>query len=801
MKFTLSWLREHLDTDAPPERLTETLTAIGLEVDGVEDRAAAFAPFTVASVTRCDPHPNADKLKVCLVDTGAGEVQVVCGAPNARTGMKGVFAPTGSHIPGTGLDLKKGVIRGVDSNGMLCSERELGLSDEHTGIIDLPANAPVGMAFAAYAGLDDPIVDVALTPDRGDCAGIRGIARDLAAAGLGTLKPLSTEPVPGSFDSPIKVHLDFPEDAAHACPLFVGRTIRGITNGHSPRWLQDKLTAVGLRPISALVDITNYFTVDRNRPLHVFDADKVAGDLSVRLSRTGESLLALNEKTYTLDDAVTVIADGHGIDSLGGVMGGERTGCTEATTTVFIECALFDPVRTAATGRKLQIDSDARYRFERGVDPEAVIDGIEQATRLILDICGGEPSHLVVAGDIPEWRRTLSLRDDRVATLGGITLPRARQVDILNRLGCTVTDRPGEPLAVAPPSWRGDIEGEADLVEEVLRINGYDAIEAVALPRTSVVTRRAVDDRRRAVGTVRRTLAARGLDEAVTWSFMDGATAGRFGQIHAGLRLVNPIASDLDVMRPSSLPNLIRAAGRNADRGFPGAALFEVGPAYFDPTPTGQRTTATGVRHGETSPRHWSAPTRPVDAFDARADATAALEAAGAPVANIQITTDAPDWFHPGRSGSLRLGPTVLAHFGEVHPGLLAELDVPGPVVACEVFLDAVPKPKKKAGTARPKLALSPFQPVDRDFAFVVDEAVPADRVLRAARGADRGLIADASVFDVYRGTGVPEGKKSLAITIALQPTEATLTDAQIDAVSKAVVASVEKQTGGVLRG
>ncbi len=802
MKFTLSWLKDHLDTDAGAAAIAARLTALGLEVEAVEDRGAALTAFTVGHVVRCERHPNADKLSVCVVATGAGEVQVVCGAPNARAGIKGAFAPAGTHIPGTGLDLKKGVIRGVESNGMLCSERELGLSDAHTGIIELPDDAPVGAPVAAILGLDDPVIDVALTPDRADCAGVRGIARDLAAAGLGRLKPLPAEPVPGTFPSPIGVRFDFPPAAAGACPLFIGRLIRGVRNGPAPHWLQDRLRAIGLRPISTLVDITNFFTIDRNRPLHVFDAAKVAGDLVVRLARPGETLAALNDKSYTLDAEVTVIADGNGVQSLGGVIGGVPTGCTAETTAVYVEAALFDPARTAATGRRLGIDSDARYRFERGLDPDAVFAGIEQATRMILELCGGEPSELVVTGAVPDWRRTLTLRPSRVETLGGVAVPAAEQAAILTALGCAVAEAAdGGAMPVEPPSWRADIEGEADLVEEVLRVRGFDTIPAVPLPRPPGLPRPAVTPRQRAAGLVRRALAARGLDEAVTWSFMAGALAARFGQADPGLTLVNPIASELDAMRPSILPNLVQAAARNAARGQADGALFEVGPAYADPSPAGQRLAAAGVRIGRSGPRHWAAAPRPVDAFDAKADALAALEAAGAPAGNLQVTTDAPGWYHPGRSGCLRLGANVLAHFGELHPEVLAALDADGPVAAFEAFLDAVPEPKAKRGPARPLLKLSAFQPVERDFAFLVDDAVPAERVVRAARSADKALIAEVAVFDRYHGPGVPEGKTSLALSVTLQPVQATLTDAQIEAVAQRVIAAVVKQTGATLRG
>ncbi len=803
MKFTLSWLKDHLETDAGVDRLTASLTALGLEVERITDRAKALAPFTVAHVLKAERHPNADKLQVCTVDTGHGPVQVVCGAPNARTGLKVVFAPVGTHIPGSDLVLKKGVIRGVDSDGMLVSERELGLSDEHTGIIELPDDAPVGASFARLRGLDDPVIEIGLTPDRADCAGVRGIARDLAAAGLGRLKPLTgghldQAPVTGYGPSPIGVDIVAP---AGACPLFVGRTIRGVRNGESPRWLQDKLRAVGLRPISALVDVTNYLTLDVARPLHVFDADTLAGGIVVRLAQADETLKALNGKEYRLDEAMTVIADHDGVLGLAGVIGGEASGCTEETVNVFIECALFDPVRTAATGRKLGIDSDARYRFERGVDPGAVFAGLERVTRLILEMCGGTPSERVVAGAEPDWRRTLTLRPARVHHLGGVDVPVAEQERILTALGFAPGLGVDGLLSVGVPSWRGDVEGEADLVEEVLRVHGYDNIPAVPIARPHAVTRPALSPRQRRAGQVRRVLAGRGLDEAVTWSFLSSAVAGLFGEPSSALRLVNPISTDLDVMRPSLLPNLIQAAGRNADRGWPDVGLFEVGPAYRDATPDGQDLVAAGIRAGAMVPRHWAEATRPVDVFDAKADALAALEAAGAPVGSLQVTTDAPVWYHPGRSGVLRLGAIALGRFGELHPGVLDRLGVKGPVVGFELVLDAVALPKKKAGTARPYLKLSPLQPIRRDFAFVVDQGVEADRLVRAVRGADKALVRDVAVFDRYQGPGVEAGRKSLALAVTLQPQERTLTDAEIESVAAKIVAAVAKATGAVLRG
>ncbi len=794
MKTTLSWLKSHLDTEAPLAELVERLVMLGHDVDSVADRGAALAPFITARVVSAEPHPNADRLRVCVVDTGSGEVQVVCGAPNARAGMIGVFGPAGVTIPKTGAVLNESTIRGVVSRGMLMSGYELALSDDHDGIIELPPDTPVGVRYARIAGLDDPVIDIKVTPNRADCLGVRGLARDLAASGLGALKPLDTSPVGGRFRSPIALHIEEPA----ACPLFLGRHIRGLRNGPSPDWLKNRLESIGLRPISALVDITNFLTYDLNRPLHVFDAAKLKGGLTVRFARAGERLAALNGRDYTLDPEITAIADGNGVQSLGGVIGGEPTGCTEATTEVFVEAALFDPVRTAATGRRLEIASDARYRFERGVDPDFVGPGLEIATWLILELCGGEPSEIVAAGAAPEWRRHYVLRAGRIASLGGADVPLDEAGTVLDALGFAVERRGGD-VAVTPPSWRGDIVGEADLVEEVLRVKGYDAIPAVPLGRDTVVSRPAIDARRRRLELVRRSLAARGLVEAVAFSFVSAKAAEAFGGGDARLRLVNPISADLAVMRPSLLPTLVEAAQRNADRGVADIALFELGPLYRDDTPEGQATAAAGLRAGHTGPRDWRARPGAVDLFLAKEDALAALAAAGAPVEGVQTAADPPAWYHPGRAGSLRLGPAVLGHFGELHPDLLDAFGVNGPVAAFEVFLDAVPAPR--SGRARPPLQLSVFQPVERDFAFIVDRAVPAENLLRAARGVERRLVTEIRLFDVYEGAGLPDGKKSLAIAVTLQPQDATLTDAEIEAFSQRLVAAVEKATGGVLRG
>jgi len=800
MLFTFSWLKEHLETDASLEEIIDRLSMLGLEVEGVDDQGEALASFVIGYVQDAKQHPNADRLQLCVVDTGNGYEQVVCGAPNARAGMKGVFAPSGSYIPGSDMTLKPSKIRGEDSNGMLCSEREMGLSDDHEGIIELPEDAPVGEGWAKWAGLDDAVIDIALTPNRGDCASVRGIARDLAAAGLGTLKPLDKTKIVGSFESPIKWQRDFSGDAVGACPMVVGRSFRNVKNGESPKWLQDRLRAIGLRPISALVDITNWSTFDLGRPLHVFDADKVSGNFIMRFAKPGEKLEALDEREYALEDSMIVIADDNGPQAIGGVMGGMRSGCSETTTNVFLEVALFDPIRVAETGRKLGIISDARYRFERGIDPTSVEWGAEVASRMILDICGGEASELTLAGEMPAWEQSQTLRTSRVMSLGGIDVPVAEQKKILSVLGFE-PEIDGDALRCAVPPWRPDIEGEADLVEEVLRIHGYDDIRALPLPNEAVVPNPVRNAAQGRVETIRRVLATNGLVEAVTYSFLDAKTVALFGDVPDSLRLVNPISADLDTMRPSVLPNLIAAIARNQARGIENPNLFEVGPQYADDTPEGQAMVAAGVRSGQTGSRNWAIRAELVDAFHAKADVMAALSAVGAPVANIQVSADAPDWYHPGRSGCLRLGPKVLAQFGELHPRVAAAMGVDGPISVFEIFIDKIPPRKSKGGAAKPLLTLSSFQPVRRDFAFVVDEDVAAGDVLRAIRTVDRTLITDAELFDVYRGKGVDDGKKSLALAVTLQPVEATMTEKEIDEVAEKIVANVTKQTDGVLRG
>lgn len=800
MKFTLSWLKDHLETEASLEEILNTLTMIGLEVEGVEDRSKALAPFIVGYVKEAKRHPNADRLQVCIVDTGSEEVQVVCGAPNARQGMKGVFAPSGSHIPGTGVDLKAGNIRGEDSNGMLCSEREMGLSDEHDGIIELADDAPVGESYATIAGLDDPIIEIAITPNRGDALGIYGIARDLAAAGLGTLKQPDLSAVAGGFDSPLT--WEIADGIGDKCPQAKGCYIRGVKNGSSPKWMQDRLKAIGLRPISALVDITNYVTYDLNRPLHVFDADKVKGDkLRISFAEPGEKLLALDGKEYEFSEGMVVIRDEEGPESIAGVMGGELSGCTGETVNVFLEAALWHPINIAETSRKLGVTSDARYRFERGVDATGADWGVNVGTRLILELCGGEPSHVVGAGEEPKWQRQVTLDADRIRTRGGVDMEAAEAEAILQRLGFA-TKRDGNVITADVPSWRPDVEGEHCLVEEVLRIHGLDNVAAVSLERDGDLPPLAITQGQRRVALAKKALAIRGMMEAVTFSFMSEKDAKLFGGVDASLKLANPISADLDVMRPSILGNLLSAAARNAGRGYADAALFEVGPAYRDASPKGQDTVAAGIRVGRTGPRHWDQSPRAVDAFDAKADAMGALEVCGAPVANLQVTTDAPAWYHPGRSGTLRLGPNVIAYFGEVHPKVMKAMGLKGRAVAFEIFLGNIPMPKgKKKGKARGKLDASNLQAVSRDFAFVVNDDVPSDKLVKAATGADKKLISGVQVFDVYTGEGMEEGKKSLAIAVTLQPKDRTLTDEEIEAVAEKVIANVAKATGGTLRG
>ena len=794
MKFTLSWLKEHLDTEATLEEISRKLTAIGLEVERIEDPAATFRGFVVGHVLTAEKHPDADKLQCLIVDTGTEKLKVVCGAPNARAGMKGVFAPAGSYIPGANITLKKSLIRGQESNGMMCSEKELLLSNDHGGIIELAADAVTGGAASDALGINDPVIEINLTPNRGDCAGVYGIARDLAAAGLGKLRPLTANTIAGKFKNPISISL---EDTK-ACPLFIGRYIKGVKNGPSPKWLQDKLKAVGQKSISALVDITNYTTIGLNRPLHVFDADKLRGNIHVRLSKKGESLAALNDRTYELDDGMIVVCDDSGVLGLGGIIGGTSSAVDENTKNVYIECAYFDPTLIAKTGQKLQIDSDARYRFERGIDTAFAATGMEIATQLVFDLCGGDASEVFVAGAAPDIARTIHYTPQRLKQLGGSELPETRQKEILAALGFTLSG-----WIVKTPSWRHDVEGSADIVEEILRVDSYDNIPAVPVTLFPGQRRPGLNPLQKRVVEARHVLAARGLYETITWSFMDDAKSDLFGahmnQNKKALTLVNPISAELAVMRPSILPNLIDAAGKNNDRGYPDVALFEVGGVYKSPEHDGQLTVATGLRSGNIQQRHWSHAPRVTDALDVKADALAVLEAIGVNTSSLQITKDAPEWYHPGRSGALRLGLVVLAYFGEIHPAVLMALKRDEVYAGFEIFLQNIPPPKKK-GTRRELLKPSAFQPVSRDFAFVVDQSVEAEKLVRAIRGADKTLITHVEIFDVYAGKGIDPGKKSIALSVTLQPVEKTLTDEEINSLSNKILESVTKITGGILR-
>lgn len=806
MKFTLSWLKDHLDTQASLQDVLDALNRIGLEVEGVEDKAKELAAYRIAHIVTAEQHPNADRLRVCSVDTGAGApVQVVCGAPNARAGLKTVFAPPGTYIPGKDITITVGSIRGVESHGMMCSPEELDLPGDSEGIFELPPEAPVGEAYAVWAGLDDPVIEIAVTPNRPDALGVAGIARDLAAAGLGQLVTPEIAPVRGEIANPFEVIRDFTADDAYLNPAFALRLVRGVTNGPSPDWLQKRLIAIGLRPINALVDITNYVTFDRGRPLHVFDAAKVKGNLFVRRARDGEELLALDGKTYRLRENHVVIADDNGPESLGGIMGGEHSGCDEATTDVLIESALWDELAIARTGRELGIITDARYRFERGVDPAFMLPGIELATQLVLEVAGGTPSDVTLAGSVPDERRAIALPWSEIKRLTGLDIPVDEARRTLETLGFTVSGA-GDVAEVVPPSWRPDIDGKADLVEEVLRITGIDNVASTPLPRIEPgVVKPVLTLLQKRTRAARRLLASRGLVEAVTWSFVAKADAEAFGGGDPRLALANPIAADLSDMRPSLLPGLIRAAQRNADRGFGDVALFEVGQVFADDTPQGQTTSAVALRRGtareEGAGRHWQTPTENVDVFDAKADAFALLTALGISTAGVQIVSGGPAWYHPGRSATLRFGPkNVVGTFGELHPKILQALDVKGPLVAAEISLDALPAPKEKPTKARPKLTLSEFQPLNRDFAFVVDASVAAGDILRAAQGADRALLTYATVFDIYVGPGIEEGQKSVAISVTLQPSGKTLTEAEIDAVSQRIVDAVVKKTGAILR-
>ncbi len=802
MRFTVNWLKNHLETNANDEEICQTLTDIGLELEEFEDKGKAFAEFKVAYVESANKHPDADKLQVCTVKTQSGTTQVVCGAPNARAGMKVIFAPSGTYIPGLDVTLKKTKIRGVESNGMMVSEKEMCLSDAHEGIIEIDDKYEIGTPITDIYGLDEKIIEICLTPNRADCAGVRGIARDLAAAGIGTLKPQNEDAIKGSFKSPINVEIEDTD----GCKLFYGRLIKNVKNGESPQWLQNQLKAIGLRPISALVDITSLMTMDQARPLHVYDADRLQGNIIVRSSKAGEKIDALDDKSYTLIDNAIAITDDSGIIGLGGIVGGVSTSVSEDTVNVFVESAYFSPTRIARTGRDIAIQSDARYRFERGVDPIFAKGGIEMATRLILELCGSdntEISELVKAGDEPKWQHEIEFDTDFTEKLCGIKIAEDEQVEILQKLGFKVSKN-GNNYGVTPSSWRGDVEGKPDLVEEIVRIHGYSKIEPISVRSKNAVTSAAETRNLKNSRMARAAMTNAGMNECVTWSFMSKTLAKSFGSNdNSALTLGNPISSELNQMRPSILPNLIEAAGRNVARGFSNSAFCEVGPVFKTANIDGQNIIAAGIRAGQKTTRHWAADEqeRSVDAYDAKSDAMAVLAACGAPAANAQISRDAPDYYHPGRSGVLRLGKNVIAQFGEIHPAILEEIGIKSAVVGFEVFLENIPAPRKKGGTAKPLLKLSPLQPLSRDFAFIVKEDVNADNMLRAAKSADKKLIIAAEIFDIYTGKGVEEGYKSLALNITIQPIDATLTEDQLEELMNNVIDAVANKCGGALRG
>lgn len=794
MKFSLEWLQDFLQTEASVAEIAAALNRIGHEVEGIEDPAEKLRGFKVARVLTAARHPDADKLQVLTVDAGDGQpLQVVCGAPNARIGMVGVLGLPGALVPANGMELRKSAIRGVESNGMMCSVRELQLGDEHEGIIELPVEAPVGTDFAAYQGTS-PVIEVAITPNRPDCMGVLGIARDLAAAGAGILKPFLIPDMASAGSCPAEIRTDDPE----GCPAFYGHTISGVTNGASPEWMQRRLKSAGQRPISALVDITNYVMLAFGRPAHVYDLAKLSGAVVARRAKNGEQVLALNEKTYTLDDTMTVIADDNGVHDIAGIMGGEHSGVTPETTDVLLEIAYFDPERIGVTGRKLGLTSDARTRFERGVDPAFLDDGLAILTSMILEFCGGEASNVVRAGQPPLEPKVIAFEPSLTQRLGGIEMDNIEQRRILEALGFHVAD----DWQVTCPPRRHDIEGAADLVEEVVRIQGLDKIASTPLPRSEGVAKPTATPLQQIERKLRRTAAARGLNEAVTWSFLPTAEAEHFADGAPLWLLDNPISEDMKAMRPSLIPGLLAAAKRNADRGASSSRLFEIGRRYFRGADgaSDERPTLGVVLAGEKTPRGWSAgKAKGFDAYDAKAEALALLEAAGAPVANLQVMGEAGPQFHPGQSATLRLGPkTVLARFGTLHPATLKAFDVDGPVVALELFLDVIPS-KKASGFARPAYTPPALQPVTRDFAFLVPAELGAGELVRAVRGADKQAILAAQVFDVFAGQGVPEGHKSVAVEVTLQPGERSFTDAEIKAVSDGIV-SAAARLGAELR-
>lgn len=794
MKFTLSWLKEHIETTASLDEICETLTKIGLEVEEVNNPSAGLNGFITARIESVENHPDADHLHLLNVNDGSHNYQVVCGAPNVRVGLVGIFAPEGTLIPLYNERLKKATIRGVESCGMMCAEDEIGIGQDHNGIIELSENTPIGKPAAEVLSID-PVIEVSITPNRAECLGVRGIARDLAAAGLGTLKPLNIHKIEGKFANPIKISVTCPQE----CPTYTGRYIKGVNNhAETPKWMKDRLSAIGIHSISPLVDITNYINYDLARPLHVFDADKLSGDITVRMAKQGEKFIALNEKEYDLPDYALSICDNDGVQCLGGIMGGLAKGCSPDTVNVLLECALFKPECIAKTGRHLQIDSDSRYRYERWVDPKSNVSCSEYATQMILDICGGEASDLTIVGSEDYTPQTAYLRPERLQSLIGMPVSAEKSMEILQKLGFIVSLENGKIKATSP-SWRGDIEGEHDLVEEVVRMIGLDEIPAESLPHNQL-PKPILNPLQHNVMIIKHELASRGMYETVTWSFTDSDIAEHFRSGKDAVLIHNPIVKELNEMRPSILPNLLIAVKNNVSRGYANLSLFEVGPVFDGRNPTEQHTEASGIRTGQTAKKDWSNTARSYDVFDAKADALAVIAAANGPYENPQITTDAPNYYHPGRSGTIRLGKNVLAYFGEIHPSILKSLDIKNRVVAFEVNINNIPLPRKTSGKARKLLELSPFQPVDKDLAFVVNKDVSAAAILAAAKNADRQHITDVRIFDIFEGGNLPENKKSVAISLTFQPIEQTFTDKDIENLMNKVIVEVGKKTGGELR-
>jgi len=799
MKFTVSWLKDHLETNATNEKILNTLTNLGLEVEESIDQRETLKSFIVAEVTDVQKHPDADKLQICKVNTGKKLIKVVCGAPNVRKGMKGVFADLGTTIPSTGDKISKAKIRGVDSYGMLCSMRDLALGDDHEGILELPDNAVTGEYCSKFLGLNDFLITVDITPNRADCLGVRGIARDLAATGLGKLKSLPEKKVGGKFKSPIDVHLDFPKQDSTPCPIFAGRYIRNLKNVDSPKWVSDRLSSVGLKPVSALVDITNYFTLNLNRPLHVFDAKKINGNLKINFSRDGEKLRALDGKTYSLKRDMVVIRDEKKILSLGGVIGGEEGGCSNQTTDTFLECAYFDPKRISVTGRQLMIDSESRFRFERGVDPESVLSGIESATQMIIDICGGEASEIVLAGKKDFVKKTINFNLKEIPRLTGLEITAQKVKTILESLGFNLKEK-NNSFSVDIPSWRNDISVSADLVEEVLRIYGYDNIPDEPFEKITSSSLLELSSRQKIEHVIRKNFATRGFYEVITWSFMNGKSTALFGGENQNLKLLNPISSDLDMMRPSILPNLLIAAKENLDRGNKNFSLFEIGPSYSSLEPDGQRLCATGIRIGG-SDRHWRRTSKKFDFYDIKADILSCMRLFKLSEETLEISDTAPQWYHPGQSASFyKRDKSLLASFGELHPEVLSSFDLKDVVIGFELYVDSLTDlvvEKKKQDF---NLALSSLQSVDRDFAFIVDQKVTSKEIVNLVKSVDAQLIDNVKVFDVYQGGEIPQGKKSYAISVCLQPTDKTLTEEEINQLSEKIVLKVKKEIGAVLR-